>query len=50
VRSGDTLWAVASRLRPSGDPRPLIQAIERVNGIGAGDLVPGRRLLIPADA
>ncbi|MDP9329723.1 MAG: LysM peptidoglycan-binding domain-containing protein [Actinomycetota bacterium] len=47
VRAGDTLWGIARRAEPGRDPRPLIQAIEAVNGLRAGDLVPGRTLLIP---
>jgi nucleoid-associated protein YgaU len=50
VRPGDTLWSIAERLRPGEDPRPLVDAIERANGISAGDLVPGQSLRIPADS
>ena len=32
VRQGDTLWAIASRIAPAGDPRPVIQAIQDANG------------------
>ena len=48
VRQGDTLWAIASRIAPAGDPRPLIQAIQDANGVDAGSLVPGAVLRIPA--
>jgi hypothetical protein len=48
VRPGDTLWGIARRAEPGRDPRPLIQAIEGMNGLGAGDLMPGRTLLIPS--
>jgi hypothetical protein len=48
VESGDTLWAIASRMRPGADPRPLIQQIQQVNGVEAGSLAPGRSLMIPA--
>jgi Tfp pilus assembly protein FimV len=27
VRSGDSLWSVASRLVPGSDPRPLVDAL-----------------------
>jgi hypothetical protein len=47
VQSGDTLWSIASGLSAGSDPRPLIQAIERVDHIGAADIVPGQRLVIP---
>ena len=48
VREGDTLWAIASRIAPAGDPRPVIQAIQEANGVDAGSLVPGAVLRIPA--
>jgi nucleoid-associated protein YgaU len=48
VRQGDTLWAIASRITPAGDPRPVIQAIQDANGVDAGSLVPGSVLRIPA--
>ena len=48
VRQGDTLWAIASRIAPAGDPRPVIQAIQDANGVDAGSLVPGAVLRIPA--
>jgi Tfp pilus assembly protein FimV len=47
VRPGDTLWSIAERLRPGEDPRPLVDAIERANGLSAGDLVPGQALQVP---
>lgn len=47
VRPGDTLWSIAERLRPGEDPRPLVDAIERANGVSAGGLVPGQSLRIP---
>ena len=28
VRPGDTLWSIATRLDPSGDPRPLVAQLE----------------------
>jgi len=49
VRPGDTLWSIAARLR-DGDPRPLVDAIQRANGVDPGALVPGQALLIPAGA
>lgn len=49
VRPGDTLWSIAERLRPGADPRPIVDAIERANGVSAGELVPGQALRIPAE-
>ncbi len=47
VRPDDTLWGIAGRADPGRDPRPLILAIEAANDLEAGDLMPGRTLLIP---
>jgi nucleoid-associated protein YgaU len=45
VQPGDTLWSIATRLDPSGDPRPLVAALAREAG---GDTVyPGERLELP---
>lgn len=47
VRPGDTLWSIAAGLR-DGDPRPLVDAIQRANEVDPGALVPGQALVIPA--
>ena len=47
VRSGDTLWSIATRFEPSTDPRVVIDAITSANGVDPGALVPGRQLSIP---
>lgn len=47
VAAGDTLWGIASRLRPGSDPRPIILQIQQLNGVDAGSLAPGQRLLVP---
>ena len=47
IRSGDTLWGIASRLHPGSDPRPLVEQIQQLNGVDAGSLIPGRTLLVP---
>ena len=45
VRSGDTLWSIATRLDPSGDPRPLVAQIDsHLEGTG---IYPGERILVP---
>jgi nucleoid-associated protein YgaU len=48
VRPGDTLWAIAERLAPGEDPRPLVDAIAEANGVAAGTLEAGVTLVIPA--
>jgi nucleoid-associated protein YgaU len=47
VARGDTIWAIASRTHPERDPRPLVDAIEHLNGVRTSDIVPGQTLLIP---
>lgn len=42
VRSGDTLWSIARRLRPDADPRPLVDALAERAGSSA--LRPGQRI------
>jgi len=45
VQPGDTVWSIATRLDPSGDPRPIADAIE--TEIGGSNLQVGTRLLVP---
>jgi len=42
VRPGDTLWSIASALRPDGDVRPVVDALAQ--RAGGADLVPGQRI------
>lgn len=45
VRPGDTLWSIAARLDPSGDPRPLV---DRLAGeLHGAALQPGEVLVVP---
>ena len=45
VRSGDTLWGIAARLDPTGDPRPLVDALAAQ--LHGGPLEPGEVLVLP---
>lgn len=45
VQPGDTLWAIASRLQPSADPRRLVAQMEAETG--SDHLVPGEHLRLP---
>jgi LysM repeat protein len=47
VRAGDTVWAIASRFAGGGDPRPIVDAIDRRNRLRGGSIVPGQALVIP---
>lgn len=48
VRPGDTLWAIAERLAPGEDPRPLVDAIVDANGLDGRSLEAGATLVLPA--
>jgi nucleoid-associated protein YgaU len=48
VRQGDTLWSIARRLSPDGDPRPLVDSLSADNGVSAGELQPGQVLVVSA--
>ena len=49
VRSGDTLWGIASgNAEPGQDVRRLVTDIARLSEIDAGFIFPGQIILIPA--
>ena len=48
VRQGDTLWSIARRLSPDGDPRPVVDSLSADNGVSAGQLRPGQLLVVSA--
>jgi LysM domain len=45
VQPGDTVWSIATRLDPTGDPRPLADQIE--TEIGGTNLQVGTQVLVP---
>jgi LysM domain len=45
VQPGDTLWSIASRVDPSGDPRPLVSRLAAQ--VGSDTVVPGEHLVLP---
>lgn len=45
VQTGDTLWSIAERLRPGGDPRPVVTALEAQ--AGSDTVHPGEQLRLP---
>ena len=47
VRSGDTLWSIASA-RYGGDPRAAVWEIQHRNHVDGGLLIPGTVLRLPA--
>jgi LysM repeat protein len=50
VQPGDTLWAVARRIAPDHDPRPVVEQIRRLNGLTSAELYAGQQLLLPVAA
>jgi nucleoid-associated protein YgaU len=48
VAPGDTLWEIArARVGAAGDPRPLVAAIEDLNGLQGGAVRAGELILVP---
>jgi LysM domain len=45
VRPGDTLWTIAQRVDPTGDPRPLVAQMEA--RLGTDTVVPGEEVRLP---
>jgi LysM repeat protein len=46
VEPGDTLWSIASE-RYGGDPRNGVWKLQQRNGVRAGALVVGQKLVLP---
>ena len=46
VRSGDTLWSIASQVAPQRDPRVEIATLQRLNHLGSTQLTPGQTLRV----
>jgi len=45
VQPGDSLWSIAERVDPSGDPRPLMARLAAQTG--SDTVVPGERVVLP---
>lgn len=49
VRSGETLWSIASSLvPPSEDTRPMVAKLKRLNKLDGGMIAVGQTLMVPA--
>jgi hypothetical protein len=47
VEAGESLWAVATEIAPSADPRDVVSDILAFNGMSSAELQPGQRLAVP---
>ena len=48
VRSGDTLWGIATRAAgPGADPRPVVDLLISANHLARPDVAPGTVLRLP---
>jgi len=45
VRPGDSLWSIAQRVDPTGDPRPIVSQL--ASELGTYSVVPGEQVTIP---
>ena len=45
VQPGDTLWSIAERLDPTGDPRPVVDRLAAE--VGSDTVIPGERIALP---
>ncbi|HUO48811.1 MAG TPA: LysM domain-containing protein [Acidimicrobiales bacterium] len=45
VQPGDSLWSIAARLDPTGDPRPVVAKL--ASQVGGDTVVPGEHLVLP---
>jgi nucleoid-associated protein YgaU len=50
VTPGDTLWSLAHRFAPHGDPRAIVQRIVELNSLDGAKLQIGQPLAVPAEA
>jgi LysM repeat protein len=48
VQPGDTLWAIATRVAPKGDPRVTVQQIVDRNGLAGASIEAGQVLVLPS--
>jgi Tfp pilus assembly protein FimV len=49
VAAGDSLWSIAERVAPTADPRDVVDALVRLNGLEGGAVSAGQRLALPAE-
>jgi hypothetical protein len=49
VSTGDSLWSIAEDVAPSADPRDVVDAIVRLNGLEGVTIESGQRIAIPME-
>jgi nucleoid-associated protein YgaU len=49
VSAGDSLWSIAEEIAPSEDPRDVVSAIVRLNGLDGVMIESGQRIAIPTE-
>jgi hypothetical protein len=50
VMPGETLWAVAKRIAPGQDPRPVVARIQQLNDLPGAGIRAGQQLVLPVPA
>ena len=49
VTAGESLWSIAEQVAPGADPRDVVDAIVRLNGLEGVTVSAGQQLAIPAE-
>ena len=49
VTAGESLWSIAQEVAPAADPRDVVDAIARLNGLQGVEVSAGQRLAIPVE-
>lgn len=49
VTAGDSLWSIAERVAPGADPRDVVDAIVRLNGLEGVTVSAGQQISLPAE-
>ena len=49
VTAGESLWSIAEQIAPGADPRDVVDAIVRLNGLEGVTVSAGQQLAIPAE-
>lgn len=47
VEAGQSLWALATDIAPSADPRDVVEDILAFNGMSSAQIFPGQQLAVP---